>query len=68
VAVAYIVVMCVLALHLYHGVWSGMQTLGLSHERYNRYRRPVSLLVTAVVFLGFVSVPVGVLTGALALS
>jgi succinate dehydrogenase / fumarate reductase cytochrome b subunit len=68
VAVTYIVVMCVLALHVYHGVWSGMQTLGLSHERYNRYRRPVSLLVTLVVFLGFISVPVGVLTGALALS
>lgn len=68
VAVLYIAVMAVLGLHLYHGVWSGMQTLGLNHKRYNRFRRPVAAMVALVVFAGFISVPVGVLTGALVLS
>ncbi len=65
VAALYIVVMFVLSLHLYHGVWSSFQTLGLNHPRYNRYRRPLAFLVAVVVFLGFISAPVGVLTGAL---
>ncbi len=65
VAALYIVVMFVLALHLYHGVWSSFQTLGINHPRYNRYRRPLAFLVAIVVFLGFISVPVGVLTGTL---
>lgn len=68
VAVLYIVVVAVLGLHLYHGVWSGMQTLGLNHPRYNWFRRPLAAVVALVVFAGFISVPVGVLTGALALS
>ncbi len=65
VAGLYIVVMFVLGLHLYHGVWSSFQTLGLNHPRYNRYRRPLAAVVAIVVFLGFVSVPVAVLTGTL---
>jgi succinate dehydrogenase / fumarate reductase cytochrome b subunit len=65
VAALYIVVMFVLSLHLYHGVWSSFQTLGLNHPRYNRYRRPLAALIAVVVFLGFISAPVGVLTGAL---
>jgi succinate dehydrogenase / fumarate reductase cytochrome b subunit len=65
VAVVYVVVMLVLGLHLYHGVWSSFQTLGLNHRRYNRYRRPLAAAVAIVVFLGFASVPVAVLTGAL---
>lgn len=68
VAVGYIVVMTALAFHLYHGVWSGLQTLGFNHPRYNGYRRPLAAIITAVVFVGFISVPVGVLAGILAIS
>jgi len=65
VAVLYIIVMFVLCLHLYHGVWSSFQTLGLNHPRYNRLRRPLAAAVAIIVFLGFASVPVAVLTGTL---
>ena len=34
----YILAMLALGLHLYHGAWSFMQTLGLSHPRYNHLR------------------------------
>lgn len=65
VTVVYVAAMGALGLHLYHGVWSIFQTLGLNHARYNRYRRPVATLIAVAVSLGFVSVPVGVLVGVL---
>jgi succinate dehydrogenase / fumarate reductase cytochrome b subunit len=68
VAGGYIVVMAALTLHLYHGVWSGLQTLGLNHPRYNRYRRPLAAIVAGVVFVGFVSVPAAVMAGVLTLN
>jgi succinate dehydrogenase / fumarate reductase cytochrome b subunit len=68
VPIGYIIAMGALCLHLYHGVWSGMQTLGISHPRYNKYRRPLAVFVAVVVFVGFIATPVGVLTGALTLT
>lgn len=63
VAGAYILTMAVLGLHLYHGVWSTFQTLGANSPRYNRYRRLLAAAVAFVLFLGFIAVPVSVLTG-----
>ena len=65
VGIAYAIAMVTLCLHLYHGVWSAMQTLGASHPRYNRYRRPVALAVAGIIFVGFMAVPVSVITGIL---
>jgi succinate dehydrogenase / fumarate reductase cytochrome b subunit len=59
----YIVAMLLLGLHLYHGVWSMLQTLGLSHPRYNPLRHAFATLVAAVVVIGNISMPVAVLTG-----
>ena len=68
IPILYIVVMGAICLHLYHGVRSFLQTLGLNHPRFNRYRRPLAVIVAAVVFVGFISVPVGVLAGVLTLN
>jgi len=68
IPILYIVVMAAICLHLYHGVWSAFQTLGINHPRYNRWRRPLAVIVAAVVFVGFISVPVGVLAGILTLN
>ena len=65
VVVAYLVAMGALCLHLYHGVWSGFQTLGVNHPGYNRWRRPIAFFIAGVIFLGFISVPVSVLIGIL---
>ena len=59
----YILAMLALGLHMYHGFWSMLQTLGLSHPRWNRVRRGVSLLLAAVVIAGNVSIPLAVLLG-----
>jgi succinate dehydrogenase / fumarate reductase cytochrome b subunit len=68
IPILYIIVMAAICLHLYHGVWSALQTLGVNHPRYNVYRRPLAVLIAAVVFVGFISVPVGVLAGILTLN
>jgi succinate dehydrogenase / fumarate reductase cytochrome b subunit len=63
VSVAYVVAMLALGLHMYHGVWSFLQTLGLSHPRYNHLRHAFATFITAVVVLGNISMPVAVLAG-----
>ena len=61
----YIAAMVALGFHLYHGVWSMMQTVGLSHPRYDRLRHTFATLVAVVVVAGNVSFPLAVLTGLL---
>ena len=59
----YVLAMLALGLHLYHGAWSFMQTLGLSHPRYNRLRYAFAGFITLVILAGNISFPVAVLTG-----
>ena len=63
VALFYVVAMACLCLHLDHGIWSGLQTLGLSDARTTPFLRAVSRGVALLVFAGFISVPVAVLAG-----
>lgn len=63
VAFFYIVAMAALAMHLYHGIWSSLQTLGFNTSRNTRTLKIVARLLALAVFAGFVSVPVSVLAG-----
>ncbi len=65
VAIAYIVALLLLAFHLYHGLWSLFQTLGLDHPRLRWLYRPLAVLLTVVIATGFISVPVSVMAGVL---
>lgn len=60
---AYLVAMTALVFHLYHGIWSGFQTLGLNHPRWNRFRRPLAATVALLVYVGFIAVPLAVQAG-----
>ncbi len=62
IAAIYIAAMLVILVHLWHGVWSMFQTLGAAHPKYARYRRPFAVLVAIVISLGFISIPVAILT------
>jgi succinate dehydrogenase cytochrome b subunit len=59
----YLVAMLALGLHLYHGTWSMLQTLGLSHPRYNPWRHALAALVTILVVGGNVTFPLAVYFG-----
>ena len=49
-----------LCLHLNHGIWSMLQTLGWNTARNQTTLKTVSRVIAIVVFLGFSSVPVSV--------
>lgn len=63
VSIFYIVANVLLALHLYHGMWSWFQTLGFSHPKYNRARRVFATVYAVVIAVGNISIPVSVLAG-----
>jgi succinate dehydrogenase / fumarate reductase, cytochrome b subunit len=57
------VAMACLCLHLDHGIWSMLQTLGCNNARTTWALQTLSRGVALVVFVGFISVPVAVLAG-----
>lgn len=57
----YIAASAVLGLHLYHGLWSVFQTIGLSNPIYNSWRHAFATVFSLAVALGFVSIPLAVL-------
>lgn len=63
----YLLAVASLAAHLYHGIWSAFQTLGLNSERSDRLWRGLAVLSAIVLFVGFASVPIAVLAGVLSL-
>lgn len=52
-----------LSLHLRHGVWSMLQSLGVSHPRYDRWRKSASTSFAVLVTAGFLIVPLAVAAG-----
>lgn len=63
VSAIYIVTMFLVGLHLYHGVWSMLQTVGAAHPGYNKWRRVFSVLFGLFVAAAGISMPVAVLIG-----
>jgi succinate dehydrogenase / fumarate reductase, cytochrome b subunit len=63
VAVFYIIAMLLLCLHLYHGLWSMFQSLGIAHPRYTPMLRKGAAVVALLIAIGNISIPVAVLSG-----
>lgn len=63
VVVGYVVAMTALGFHLYHGIWSMFQTLGLDNPDWNTALRVGAKALSLFIVLGFVSVPLGVFFG-----
>jgi len=63
VAAFYVLAMIFLGLHLYHGAWSSVRTLGYAKASPRPLHRRVALVIAALVWLGFTIVPLGVLAG-----
>lgn len=63
VSIFYVVAMGMLCMHLFHGAWSMFQTLGFSSPRYTPLLKSLAAVVSILIFLGFVSIPLSVLTG-----
>jgi succinate dehydrogenase / fumarate reductase cytochrome b subunit len=59
----YLLAMAALGLHLYHGLWSGVRSVGASRPSPEPRRRRLALVVALAVALGFAAVPLAVYLG-----
>ena len=64
-AFLYLLATAALGLHLFHGVWSLFQTLGLDHPDRNATLRKFAIGAAVLVAVGFVAVPLLFFIGAL---
>jgi len=67
VAIFYIVAMALLCMHLYHGLWSMFQSLGINHPRYTPILKKFAAAFAWFVAIGNISIPMMVMLGVLAL-
>lgn len=63
VAIFYIFANACLAFHLYHGIWSMCQSVGLAHPRYTPMLKKASVALAIAIGAGFCSIPLAVMTG-----
>lgn len=63
VAIIYILALFSLALHLTHGIQSMFQTLGLNTEKTEQLIIRTGIITAIILFLGYISIPVAVITG-----
>jgi succinate dehydrogenase / fumarate reductase cytochrome b subunit len=63
VGAIYIIANLALGMHLYHGLWSMFNSLGLNHARFNAWKRAFATVFAVVVTLANISFPIAVLTG-----
>jgi succinate dehydrogenase / fumarate reductase cytochrome b subunit len=61
VAIAYIIAVGLLCMHLAHGIPSFLQTLGIRHPKYTPMLEVAGPAIAVLLFLGFAAVPVGVM-------
>ncbi|MEJ8647492.1 succinate dehydrogenase cytochrome b subunit [Streptomyces sp. MS1.AVA.3] len=59
----YLVAMLALGLHIRHGFWSAAQTLGAGRSGRDRTLKTLANTLAAALTLGFIAVPVSVMTG-----
>ena len=63
IAGVYMVGNVALGFHIFHGIFSALQTLGANHPRFNKYRRDLAIAVSAAITIGNLSFPISVLAG-----
>ncbi|HEX7901794.1 MAG TPA: succinate dehydrogenase cytochrome b subunit [Planctomycetota bacterium] len=62
VGFTYILAMLAVGLHLSHGLWSMLQTVGLNRPHLEPALRKIAILVSALLVAGFIAVPLAVWT------
>lgn len=58
IVIAYVVVMLLLGMHLWHGVWSAFQSMGWNSDRHIDFLNRLSWVAGIVLGLGFLVLPV----------
>lgn len=63
ISIIYMIAMVLLGYHLYHGIWSMLQTVGLESVRYRRLRWIAAPVVAGLITAGYIAIPMAVWTG-----
>jgi succinate dehydrogenase / fumarate reductase cytochrome b subunit len=63
VSLLYVVAMIAIGLHLFHGGWSWLRTLGFSRPSTDPLRRPVAAALAFLIWAGFTVIPVAIFFG-----
>jgi succinate dehydrogenase / fumarate reductase cytochrome b subunit len=63
VSLFYVISMIALGLHLYHGAWSSVRSIGVSPPSAEPLHRRVSLVIAVSVWAALTSIPIAVLAG-----
>ncbi|WP_127126580.1 succinate dehydrogenase cytochrome b subunit [Georgenia sp. SYP-B2076] len=63
VYLAYLIAIVALAMHVRHGVWSALQTLGASNRRRQRNINVLAYVVAGALLVGFMAPPTAILLG-----
>jgi len=63
VVAAYVIAMILLGLHLSHGIYSMLQSIGVLSPVYTPFVKTAARVLALVITLGFISIPVAVMTG-----
>ena len=61
VSLLYLIAMVVVGLHLYHGTWSSLRTLGLTRPSAHPLKRRAVTVFAWAIYLGFSIIPIAVL-------
>jgi succinate dehydrogenase / fumarate reductase, cytochrome b subunit len=59
----YILAIVLLCTHLYHGLWSMFQSVGLNHPRYTPAFKRFAKIAAILIAIGNISIPVSVMAG-----
>jgi succinate dehydrogenase / fumarate reductase cytochrome b subunit len=63
ISLFYVVAIVFLGMHLYHGAWSMLHTLGASNPRYRVLRMTIAPIVAIAITVGYIAIPIAVLMG-----
>jgi succinate dehydrogenase / fumarate reductase cytochrome b subunit len=58
ITIFYIVAVLLLSMHLFHGLWSMFQSLGISHPRYTPRIKRAAAVFAIVIAIGYISIPI----------
>jgi succinate dehydrogenase / fumarate reductase cytochrome b subunit len=58
IAIFYIIALVLLCMHLYHGLWSMFQSVGISHPRYTPGLKRGAAILAILIAIGYISIPV----------
>ncbi len=59
----YVLAMAALALHVHHGIWAALRTIGASRSSAEPLKRALSVIIAVIIAAGFMIIPLATLAG-----